>query len=1199
MTRHRIDVIGLQETHCPNDSAEYLWNQDFPSMNVFWSHGTSHSCGVAICIARRLNPSNILLRRDDSGRFLSISFHVESTHHTFTCMYAPTNTPDRMTFFRKHLSPVASTNNHVIVGDFNTALTTLDRLHPTARPDPSAAYLTSLLRRNNLTDLFRTRHPQTPGYTWKRPDGTQMTRLDFILGTEDVTPKVTSVTIWPIAWSDHSLVIAQTTDGPQRGHGYWKLNVSLLKDEEYCKRVTHFWESWQCQKFRFPSIIDWWDVAKAHIRDISREYGAKLANEKNQRRRELERAIEKCQRLVASNQSQFNSLLRQHEKSIRDMDNEIRIGAKIRSRVQWAEEGEKSTRFFFGLEKHKGQTSTISELLDNQGQVKHTTRDMLETTAKFYEDLFTPNSLDQTATNQLLRSLDKRLSAEERTMLDSKLNSDECLQAAKSLSTNKAPGIDGLPIEFYRRFWPMLETDLLQVYQDVLATSKLSYTQRSGVVRLIYKKGERRNLKNWRPITLLTSDYKILTKTLANRMKSVLHSVVSIDQTCCVPGRSIFDNCRLLQDVVDYCNLTGQAAALVSIDQEKAFDRVNWKYLDQVLETINVGPVFRQWTQLLYTDITSQIIVNGWLTRPIPIKRGVRQGCPLSAILYVLASEALGSSVRKSTLSGLVLPDSEPITISQYADDTTIIVTKNYEFDTVNQLVNTYETGSGAKLNRSKSRGLWLGKWRHRIDQPMSFTWTNDRLKALGIILGSGNDVIKENWTIARDKFEAILQRWKNRDLSFFGRALVAKSLATAKIWYVAKVSPPPADILKSINQSLWQFIWRNKTALVNRKTCIQPQRCGGLGAISIQEKVDSFLLQWISRLLDDKPRPWKPFSLFWLDKIGQPFTDHKGVLCGTKTPIPTCIPPFYRNLVYIFRNHDGGNPGKPTCEEQVNRQPLFGNHQIRDDKGRCMFSLTMANVGIRTIGDLRTTQVRGRCLTRLLEKLHRAIPAEWLLLPPSGEPQTTAPPHLYHSTHNSITLSLAPRKSLYQRMIDRSSPPPTALQAWQATQTDTLLLWPNAWKALEAAKLPSPYSRDIGFKFLHRVLPTRQRLHRWGLTTDPRCQLCNYNEETLQHVFRDCPRAILMKRTLHSFLSAVVSENLDPNLDLLSAPFRVHTPETAFIVWTIVTHFWKHRSNLSHSEVVRLVERQIRRKKTDERRQAYFDTTIRRQQTE
>jgi hypothetical protein len=139
---------------------------------------------------------------------------------------------------------------------------------------------------------------------------------------------------------------------------------------------------------------------------------------------------------------------------------------------------------------------------------------------------------------------------------------------------------------------------------------------RQALISLLYKKEDPELLKNWRPISLLNVDYKIITKVLINSMKPMMSTVIDSDQCCAVPGRSSEDNATLLRDICDYLEIHSQTAcAFISIDQEKAFDYVDWKFLDRILETMNFGPQFRSFITCIYTDIQSAILSNGHMCK--------------------------------------------------------------------------------------------------------------------------------------------------------------------------------------------------------------------------------------------------------------------------------------------------------------------------------------------------------------------------------------------------------------------------------------------------------------------------------------------------------------------------------------------------------------------------------------------------------
>lgn len=133
---------------------------------------------------------------------------------------------------------------------------------------------------------------------------------------------------------------------------------------------------------------------------------------------------------------------------------------------------------------------------------------------------------------------------------------------------------------------------------------------------------------------LLTTDYKILTKTLANRLQEVLPILVHWDQTACVPGRTINDNVSLICDAIQYANESNTPLTLISIDQLKAFDRVSHEFLSKVLWKFGFGPAFQQWIKTIYNTASSSVKVNGWFTPFIHLECGLRQLCSIHASIY-------------------------------------------------------------------------------------------------------------------------------------------------------------------------------------------------------------------------------------------------------------------------------------------------------------------------------------------------------------------------------------------------------------------------------------------------------------------------------------------------------------------------------------------------------------------------------------
>jgi len=273
-----------------------------------------------------------------------------------------------------------------------------------------------------------------------------------------------------------------------------------------------------------------------------------------------------------------------------------------------------------------------------------TSRGILKECRDLYKTLYTEEPTDRES-QDLLEQLDSSLSSEDQALCEGELTVLECHAALSQIESGKSPGMDSFPAEFYSRFWGLVGRDLVDTLNFSFCEGFLSASHCQGILCLLFKKDDPLSLKNWRPISLLNLDYKIATKALSNRIRKVLPNILNEDQTCGVPGQSIFNNLFLLRDMINYVRLKHLPAAVIGLDQEKAFDRINHSFLQRVLAKFNFGPDFCRWVRVIYMDITSLVINNGWLSSPFSLQRGVRQGCPLSPLLYSLVVETLGQAI--------------------------------------------------------------------------------------------------------------------------------------------------------------------------------------------------------------------------------------------------------------------------------------------------------------------------------------------------------------------------------------------------------------------------------------------------------------------------------------------------------------------------------------------------------------------------
>ena len=231
----------------------------------------------------------------------------------------------------------------------------------------------------------------------------------------------------------------------------------------------------------------------------------------------------------------------------------------------------------------------------------------------------------------------------------------------------KTPRIDGFPAEFFKVFWGKIKHFMLRAFNCSFKHNCLSESLRTCVITCLPKGDKPREfLKNWRPLSMLSLAYKILSASLVNRMKAILTNLVS-ETRGFVPGRFIGDNTRLMYDVMYYLNKNNKVGLLMLIDFEKAFDSISWVFINKVLKFFNFGETFIKWVTILNSKIKGTVIQCGNLSKFFNIKRGCRQGDPISPYLFIIIN------TKNTIVKGTDIHGYE-VKISQFADDTTIFL---------------------------------------------------------------------------------------------------------------------------------------------------------------------------------------------------------------------------------------------------------------------------------------------------------------------------------------------------------------------------------------------------------------------------------------------------------------------------------------------------------------------------------------------
>ena len=366
---------------------------------------------------------------------------------------------------------------------------------------------------------------------------------------------------------------------PPPGPGLWKLNTSILQDTNYVKLIKDFWLNWRLTQNNFPSLSDWWELGKFKIKDLTIHFCSKKAKECRAECALLSRLADHLKSQVDLGRLSCLGAYQSTLAELSKFELQAARGAQVRSRMRWVEEGERSSAFFFRLEKKRSTDRRISALRESDGSIISDTSSICNSISAFYSGLFSSVPTDAAARELLLSNIHSTLTPEQASSCDGLLSADECHSALLDMAKRKAPGSVGLPMEFYVKLWDILGDDLVCVLNSCYREGSLSLSQRSCVISLSFKKGDRLDIRNWRPISLLNVHYKLASRVIAGRLLKVIHLVVVKDQTCGVPGWFIGENVAFLRDVVDYATLSDIPVAILSLDQEKAFDRVEWSFI--------------------------------------------------------------------------------------------------------------------------------------------------------------------------------------------------------------------------------------------------------------------------------------------------------------------------------------------------------------------------------------------------------------------------------------------------------------------------------------------------------------------------------------------------------------------------------------------------------------------------------------------
>lgn len=470
------DVVCLQECHCVSVDEVSFW---FPGSGLLCavSPGSNHSCGCIVLF----RPTLSLIRSwsDDHGRFLQCEFSYRGKVFRVACVYAPNRNPEREEFYDDVCVRVDPSVPTVLCGDFNAVFhRLLDRVgsDPADTVRESSVALAHLFSSCCVTDIWRYLHPSTNSFTWSRWNDLVASRIDLVGCPYAWISSVGCCDILPFPFSDHCALFFSVSvpDAISPGPGLWKLNSSILDEPEFVLLISNFWPFWRSRIFSFSSLADWWDAGKAEIKKLSVDYCRNRARVKRGERDLLPRLVSFLKEKLDAGATFCLAPYHTALSNLGKLDLEAARGAQVRSRVRWTEEGEVSSAYFFRLIKKQSADRLVAALRCPDGTVVNSAPDLVECFSQFYSDLFSAEPVDLGAQDVLLSNVSAHLSSSERDDCEGLLSVEECFTALQGMARRKAPGSDGLPMEFYLKFWGLLGSDLVRVLNSCFSASRLS-----------------------------------------------------------------------------------------------------------------------------------------------------------------------------------------------------------------------------------------------------------------------------------------------------------------------------------------------------------------------------------------------------------------------------------------------------------------------------------------------------------------------------------------------------------------------------------------------------------------------------------------------------------------------------------------------------------------------------------------------------
>jgi len=834
-------VYNLQESHLEmvdKNKVNLMWRGNFSL-----SPGGNKSRGCLTLYDSSWEVLNEVV--DSNGRYTIVTLKKAMGTFTIVNLYAPNE--NSLEFFEDVFTQsIRIKDNYdsdlIISGDFNLVINkeadSIERLQ-TSNEKIVSDFVSGSMAALGLKDCYRHVN-QVRGYTWSR--GNCLSRLDMIFASSTMVSHIDYCNIdWAFEKSDHALLECafKYKSARVRGPGLPKLDTEIIKNQS-C--ILHIKSRLREALEEIPT--DWnphkvWEYIKVMLRSFAWEEAGIQKITKNKEEEALASQINRLQ----SNKSILASRGRLDEclvidQCIKELEESLKEIWVTKSKklafiagVKWFDEGEKSNKYFLNIIK-KRKAETFIEKLQNGNVIANGQTEVQNLVKEFYEDLYDARlDLDDNYDSFFPSDL-PRLSDGERTALDGRFTTEE-LRTTLKTCRESAPGPDGITYKYYEVFWEEIGVHLLKSWEYSKLISSLPQSQRQSTITLLPKEGKDiTQIGNWRPITLTNCDLKIITKTIANRVSKVLDKIISPTQTAYIPGRVVHDNLRMFEFYRKYCQENNVDAVLMSMDAKKAFDSVDHKYMFNTLKAYGFSDDFIDTVKILYKNIEADIMVNGYRTTLIRIRRCVKQGDAFSCALFIICIDPLLRNIeRNNRIKAITLRT--PLTnikigpkSGAFADDVgTITKGDRISIDEVFKEYKRFSKMSGIEINETKTEIMKMGQTGLFAPETICINNGDDNfrvntvesVKICGITFS--NNLVKAYECNVLEKINKLknkLSAWQYRGLSLGGKILVTKTFGVSQLIYSMQACKYEETDIKQTEAFIFKFLW-NKNLSGNK----------------------------------------------------------------------------------------------------------------------------------------------------------------------------------------------------------------------------------------------------------------------------------------------------------------------------------------------------------------------------------------------